>query len=522
MTRLVEFDVPAAAGPESLRDWLAALPEDGPERLLAIGRILVRSGRGELAADAFMTRLEQLRPVLLQTVDDCLSGVENRQLPYGADAWRRLVDALTTMRALRTMYRRAASRIRREAPSGAGTEDPARRALPLIRALDLQSRILAALLLHRVEPLAEDWDELCALGGRARATGLVDAQIPDSRPLVVPSTARALFVFPLLLRLADLAGRSRAEAATVLQVAGTVAARIGFRIDSGVPKANPLGPGLALTGSSGVRLDTHRLPALLARHSEIESALIAELGRLWAGTPAEASGANPAAGLEAGPGVVRGVLHFGLPRRGEPDAATARPGQSAASRTDAGYVFGQWERNTIIRLSMAVSAGSKPVDDFDPLASAEPVRYRIDSGQVLLERNLMLPPAPLGGLAAIRAFASPVRLGTIRSVAQIPAPGYERLLGHRLVLALWPGQAIAVGLRMGAARFFDDAWLLRAQPGQPAVRDTLVIPSGLAAHGGRAVLREGGRDRPIRFGAAIASGQGFERLGFIVDEEGTG
>lgn len=111
-----------------------------------------------------------------------------------------------------------------------------------------------------------------------------------------------------------------------------------------------------------------------------------------------------------------------------------------------------------------------------------------------------------------------VRLGTVQSVEQLVAPGYERIRGHRLAVAPWPGRALAVGLRLGAARHFDDAWLLRGQPGDAAVRETLVTAPGLAAAGGRAVLREDGHDRPIRFTTVLESGPGFERIGFAVDD----
>lgn len=571
MPRLAEFDPAAVTGPEAFQGWLTALPEDAAERLLSIGRLLVRFGHRETQVDAFVAMLEQVRLAMLPAVDECLAPLEGRQIPYGTDAWRRLADTLTTMRALRTMFRRAASRMAREpatpgpAASGSATsqsatpdspttdpdvDEPARRALPLIRALDLQSRILAALMLHRVEPLADDWDEFCALGRHARATGLLDAQVPDALPLVRPVTARALFVYPLLLRLAGLPERSREDAAVAARVASRIAAQIGFRVDAGAAKPNQWGPALALTESWSVRLDTHRIPGILARRREqaptpaggaarpvdAAAALLAELERRWTGEAGAVLPASPS----AADAVVHGVLRFGLPRRSE---SSERGPQQPGGRADAGYVFGQWERNTIVRLSMAYGGDAPAPDRFDPLAAAEPARFRTDAaGRVLVERSLMLPPAPLGGLAALR-FAepassgaragsraavtagvaaapdeAPTRLGPVQSVEQLVAPGYERIRGHRIAVALWPGRALAVGLRLGAARFFDDAWLLGAPPGDTAARDTLVTAPGLAAAGGRAVLRSEGRDQPIRFTAVLESGPGFERIGFAVDD----
>ncbi|TXL65525.1 hypothetical protein [Zeimonas arvi] len=565
MPRLAELDPAAVTGPEALQAWLAALPEDAAERLTSIGRLLVRFGHRESHVDDFVAMLEQVRLVLLPAVDECLAPLEGRQIPYGADAWRCLSDALTTMRALRTMYRRAASRMAREqapagaaaaasasaAPAGAASprgdpavDEPARRALPLIRALDLQARILATLSLHRVEPLAEDWDEFCALGRHARATGLLDAQVPDALPLVRPVTARALFVHPLLLRLAGLPERSRDDAAAAVRVASRVAAQIGFRVDAGAAKPNQWGPSIALTESWSVRLDTHRIPRILARRRELApaggavrpadaaEALLADLERRWAGS----ADAAPAAALApAQDRAAYGLLRFGLPRRSEPGGPGAQP---PGGRAQAGYEFGRWERNTIVRLSMAAGGDAPEPGSFDPLAVAEPARFLRDpSGRILVERSLMLPPAQLGGLVALRfggpaasgagsrgpgagaaAAEAPTRLGSVHSVEQLAAPGYERIRGHRVAVALWPGRALAVGLRLGAARFFDDAWLIRAEPGDAPARDTLVTAPGLAAAGGRAVLREQGHDRPIRFTAVLETGAGFERVGFAVDD----
>src|SRR5690606_18457615 len=151
---------------------------------------------------------------------------------------------------------------------------------------------------------------------------------------------------------------------------------------------------------------------------------------------------------------VHGVLRFGLPRRSEP---SERGSQQPGAHAEAGYVFGQWERNTIVRLSMASGGDTPAPGRFDPLAAAEPARFRIDAaGRVLVDRSLMLPPAQLGGLAALRfaegvssgvgagkrdalaadlaaaADEAPTRLGPVQSVEQLVAPGYERIRGHRV------------------------------------------------------------------------------------------
>jgi hypothetical protein len=565
----LDSDTPDLNDLAAVERWLAGLPADGEQRLAEIGGVLVRLGRPEFEPDALVGMLERIRFALLPTVDACLRPLEARQLPYGRDVWRMLGEVLTTMRALRTLYRRAASRISRQTEAGAlaagaaqsvaaaqaqadDADSPTRQALPLIRALDLQSRLLAALLVHRVMPLPEDWDELCALGRAVRETGLLDAQVPDVIAIVKPATARAMFVYPLLLRLAELPSRPRTDAGSAARFASRLAARIGFRIDTGAARANALGPVLLLTESCSVRLDTHRVPRVVAqrRQQALEAGasghaaarLLDALERCWA-PPADAAAARPFGRQQPAGRVMPGRLCFGLPR---PDGAlpgAAPGGRSAAGGREAGdraYQFGQWERNTIVRLSMGggerVSTGESASSGgaaSDPMAGAEVVACRpASANRISIERRLLVPPVALGGLVALElpsAAAQPrpaaaaavagidrplLRLGIVAAIEQFPAPAYEKLRAHSLDVELWPGRGAAVEIRLGEARFFDQAWLLRTEsPGEQASSE-LVTAAGLVAPGGVAMLREQGRERAIRFLRILARGPGFERVAF--------
>ena len=603
------------------RRWLAALPEDSLERLSAIGRLLVRLGRPDLPVDATIAILEPTRVALIRAVDGCLAEVAGRPLPYGAEAWRSVGDSLTTLRAMRTLYKRAGSRISREIQArvagvepGPGTtgsstlpiapvyaspqtvgatvatiELPAsttmgaemsdgasRAALPLLRALDVQSRVVAALLAHHVEPLPEDWDELCLLARHARAAGLLDAKIPDVLPLVRPVTARALFVYPLLLRLAGLSHRSRTEAALAERLASRLAGQVGLRIDSGVSKKNPYGPTLALTPVSSVRLDTHRIPGGLEKRRQQWSeaaasaaagapaqvsgesliALIDDLYRCWAPpaagetASAGAMSAAPAANAElrANPGERGGaggavsapgssLLAFGLPRRRDAQGGERRGGP---------YEYGQWEQNTILRVSRVARVGGRsPAPAWDPLAGAEAVQTLSQAGdRLLVERRQVLPSASAGALVALRATHAgpaedrapagagaaaseaespsptqaqpqPIRLGTVKAVAQMPEPGYARIGAHRLEVELWPGQARPVGLRQGTSKSFDDAWLLA--PAGESMQPSLLVAPGLAAPGARLTMRAADREQGLRLTNLLGRGPGYERYGFAAD-----
>lgn len=557
----VDHDPPDLNDLASIERWLDGLPGHGEAKLAAIARLLVRLGRPEFEPDTLVAMLERIRFALLPAVDACLGPLEVRQLPYGSDGWRVLAESITTMRALRTLYRRAAARITRQveaqSPAVAGEaaapapEDAAsagaatRQALPLIRALDLQSRSLAALLVHRVAPLAEDWDELCALGRAVRDTGLLDAQVPDPVAIVKPATARAIFVHPLLLRLAELPARTRNDAASAARFASRLAARIGFRIDAGQMRANPWGPVLRLSEASSVRLDTHRVPRVVAeRRRQAQEAgasgaaavrLLDSLENCWA-PPAEGAEGHVRDRLPQTGRLIPGRLWFGLPRAaGNGTEPPGRDGAGARPAADSAYQFGQWERNTIIRLSMGGGEQVSTRETADPMAAAEQVGCRLLTvNRVSVERRLLLPPVALGGLVALGlpgALAHPgasgarrsvqldpasfrIRLGIVAAIEQFAAPGYEKLRAHCLEVELWPGRGEPVELRVGAARFFDQAWLLQVEPpaGEPSRQ--LLMAAGLVAPGSLARLRGRAGEEAIRCTAILGRGPGFERVAF--------
>ena len=574
MTTVADNELAGINDAIGCRRWLAALPEDSLGRLSAIGRLLVRLGRPDLPVDATIAILEPTRVALIRAADGCLSEVAGRPLPYGADAWRSVGDSLTTMRAMRTLYKRAGSRISREiqarvagvepvagasssstlpnasvfadshmpgatvatiglpASTALGVEipdDASRAALPLLRALDVQSRVVAALLVHHVEPLPEDWDELCLLARHARAAGLLDAKIPDVLPLVRPVTARALFVYPLLLRLADLSRRSLTECALAERLASRLAGQVGLRIDNGVSKKNPYGPTLALSPGSSVRLDTHRIPGGLEKRRQQWSeaaasaaagapaqvsgeallALIDDLYRCWA--PPGAVGTEPAGFADKMPASL--LLAFGLPRRREAQGAERRGG---------GYDYGQWEQNTILRVSRVARIGGRSAAQaWDPLTGAESVqRLSQADDRLLVERRQVLPSANRGALVALRATnaapAEPLRLGTVTAVVQMPEPGYARIGAHRLEVDLWPGQAHPVGLRQGTSKVFDDAWLL-SRPADEAVQSSLFVAPGFAGPGARVTMRTLDREQQLRFTSLLGRGPGYEHYAFAAD-----
>ncbi|MGD9944986.1 MAG: hypothetical protein AB7L76_03085 [Burkholderiaceae bacterium] len=516
------------------RHWLQALPADGGERLMAIGALLGRMARPGFSADALFEVLEQVRTVQLRAIDQSLEPLLQKPLPYGNDDWQRIGMALVSLRSSRNLFKRAYSQMMGD-PQGdettrsivPGAQDALRVVLPLARALDAQARLLTLLLRHRGVPQAADWDELCVLTQHLRRTTFVDEPLLDEVPLVQSRTARGLFTYPLLLSLAGLPARSAIEIQLTEQLASHLAGRIGFRIDHGPPRESPQGPTLSLTPEHSVRLDSHRLPPSFQRRREQSQAaaadanprrrplgerallaLLDDLERRWvqpglALMPRRA----PAAELR---------LRFGLPKMhsadmrvkvGAPDSA-GMGGASGAGSSQ--YVYGRWEQNTIIRLSLGSDDDKRDAAAL-LMAESELVRWLEErpDGRLVVERGALTPRAGVGALVALQPPSGELILSTIEAIEQVPASDYLHLRGQRLTLRRWPGAPVPAGLRIADAMFFEDAWLLPGHDGTPP--SVIVMPTH-AQNGVAALLREPERDASVRFGRVIERGPGYERV----------
>lgn len=526
----------------SCRQWLEALPDEVAPRLVAIGALLARLGRARIEADALFEMLEQVRVEQVRAIDRWLAPLAGRAVPYADDEWQRVGSVLASLRASRDLYKRVHSLMLGRDGVGerstiSGATDALRVVMPLARALDAQARLVSLLLRHRSVPLAADWDALCVLARHMRRTTFQDETLLDEVPLVKPATARALFVYPLLLLGAALSSRSVVEAGIAERLAGRLAAKVGFRIDDHARESNPHGPTLLLTPRYAVRLDTHRLPASIARRRQQArgagagapqrrpmpvsetalDALLDELQRCWTrAAPADSPGivALSAAGAQPHPpGGAR--LRLGLPRVQSVDLKEAERAHAPVLGPDTRYRYGGWEQNTVMRM---VLGGHRPRDEIAGLVMAEAEAVdRVESrpgDRLVVERHGLARCAALGGLVAIAQDAG-LRLGTIESVEQIPDVDYLRLRGHRLIVRCWPGQPVPAGVRIDDALSYADAWLL---PGDAAGESpSLVLAPGRARVGARAVVREGGHDAPVRFASLIERGPGYERVSLQIE-----
>ncbi|HEY0878378.1 MAG TPA: hypothetical protein VGE10_07975 [Zeimonas sp.] len=566
-----DSELEGISGAESAKAWLRRLSDDPGARLDAIhawlGKLTESAGAARRPAPhALIDILEVLRVEQWRAVVARLEPLAGRPVPFTPIEWPLLHSALASLRTLRNLYKRLhAQTLRAGEASGRipGARESMTGVLPLVRALDAQARVVVLLLRHRCVPQAEDWDELCVLARNVRRSSFQDEALSDEVPLVKPTTARALFVYPLLLECAWLAARMGAEADLARRIAARLASRVGYRIDRGAPRDNEHGPRVALTAEHAVRLDTHRVPAALAKwrgqwfgDGEATKAsalpvplpeadamrLFDDLERCWApaATP-RSTGAHPAAC--AASQEIR--LRFGLPKTHAADfrpaagpASPRGPGASgsaggangdATGTGDARYEYGRWEQNTIIRLAFG-SASPGPAATANWIGDSELATRLVDrpDGRTVIARESSIPRSAVGTLVAIEheaetpadravfSVAAPqphrsIALGNVEAIEQLPGRDGHASRAHWLIVRPWAGQAIAVGVRVGESVFFEDAWLLRGL-GASCELPCLVMAPGRARGGDPGVLREPGGEVAIRFVTVLDRGVGYERL----------
>src|SRR5690606_37240448 len=288
-------------------------------------------------------------------------------------------------------------------------------------------------------------------------------------------------VYPLLLQVAGLPSRAPAGAGFADRLASRLAVKVGFRIDHGVPEANPHGPTLLLTPEHAVRLDTHRMPESIGRRkqqwlSAAESdpaakkalplteratiALLDDLERRWTDASPVAVADGPAAPDTAGGSAAssRARVRFGLQRLHSTDLQPRADTSGAEGAAGARCEYRRREQNTIIRRALGgecdrrepavlVMAEGETVDRVD----------RRTGGRFVFERHGTAPRAALGALLAIAPQGS-LSLATIEAIEQIPEADYLRLRGQRLTVRSWPGTPVPAGVKIGDALSFIDAW----------------------------------------------------------------
>ena len=559
----------------SCRAWLARLAQGDSGRLLQVDRLLRGLVRSTQAPDLVLEIAEQARPVHLAELAGVIDRLDVRSFPIADSDRARLLTALESLRLGRNLYKQIHTELVDTGEASTRTVIPGaanslRVVMPLARALDYQTRLLIALQRLKVAVEPQEWDELCTLARHLRASTFIDAKLPDEAPLLTAGTSRALFVYPLLVWLAEPYLRSPAEFALATRLARRWSGRVGFRLEEGTGSTDTRhGPSVALTERHTVRLVTHRLQRRIeARLRELEvlgtravprlprglaledtRRLLKDLIRQWCeprsvfripdaplgemrlrfGFPELPALPSASAGEAAGPlsaeraSRSRGTGGGGA-ARGRQQGAKPSAWHSAASRA---YIYGRFENNTLIRMAL----GGAPPPDLLSLwtGGAQRVEWvSIERQQAVFEGEFAGLGIQLGALALIvppslerdkslagrhpESEPSPKRIfGRVVSLSQSFPSDARRPARLRVSIAVWSGLPTLVGVRSGEDPFFHDAYLLSpdAATGEAT---SLLLPTGRFHGTDVATLRESERDCRIRFEVLLDHGPEYDRV----------
>jgi hypothetical protein len=245
--------------------------------LQTVASLIHDFGRMKVSAEEGFEILEQIRGAAIEGFEKMKFGASSRQgVPVQNADWEPMRRVMLAYRALRNHYKRIYMGLLEDEGLQTRTVIPGaanslRTVMPLARALDCQSRMIAFALMNQVELESTEWDELCVMARHLRVSTFLDETLPDSFALIRPNTARALYVYPVLLWLAKPYSRSSVELLLIEKLARKWSAKVGFRIDAASSrKDNPQGPSIALTADHQVRLDTHKLiRSLVERRTEL-------------------------------------------------------------------------------------------------------------------------------------------------------------------------------------------------------------------------------------------------------------
>jgi hypothetical protein len=554
----------------SCRAWLERLAAARAGRLESVDRLWrTLEGTGH-PTEQQLEIAEQARPAHLGEVETVLERIDPAAYPTPDRERAQLAAVLASLALARDVYRGIHVRLQEEAMSGgqarAGDDAAARPAapagrsasavpaaalrsvIPLVRALDYQVRLLAAMQRLRLAIDTDEWETLCMLAEALRASTFLDTQMPDPAPLLGrPATSRALFVYPLLLRLAAPWSLGTAEFRLAARLARRWAGLVGFRLDEAAGAEADLrhGPALMLSERRTVRLVTRRLRRRLDERRRDLAAIDPKAAeRLPAGLSPDAA-RQLLADLErrwCDPHIVQQVpdvplgrmgLRFALPQADNAgaDPQDRRPAALHAAATRA-YIYGRFEHNTIIRQALDPR---RPADALSSWAQGaqEAEWVSIERAQSVFETEAVTPGLELGGLAMVVAPRAETAGGNARTARAEAARGrmFGRVvsLGQRLPqdlrqptrkrigLNVWSGSPVVVGVRIGEFAPWQDALMLCPDPatGEPA---SLVMPAGAFLSAASATLREAMRERRIRLEELLDRTRQFDRVRFVPEK----
>jgi hypothetical protein len=504
--------VPSVLDGPACRQWLAAQDPADPRLLPAIEGLLASIGESPRSPDLRLEIAEQARPVHLRTLERVAAGLRASPFPMPQPQRRMAARVLAGLQLGREVFERLHAELREHTDAEVRTIIPGttlslRAILPLIRALDYQSRLIVTQQQARLRISHQDWDRLCLLAADVRVSTFQDVVLPDLAAFGRSPTARALFIFPLLMALISPGARSEAELALAARLARRWAPRVGFLIAPGsrvAPCAS--GPVLGLGPRQTVRLDSHQLlPRLAIQRDQVDRLVPGSRARLPRGLSLGAtrellallaerwSPGYVALSLPDAPlGRLRVSIGFpgpGLPMPGEDRRAgpsrALRDWALAGERVDwVAQEHGLW----FIEREFAAALG---LGDLLTLALA--------AGEGRSQPGAREATGPLVRLARVVSLSQ--RLGDDLALPPV----------QRVGLAVWPGEPRPLLMHPEGASVPVDAVLLAADPVSREPESLILPPRDDARRGARWRLGEAGREGWVELVAPVQGSPVFRQ-----------
>jgi hypothetical protein len=266
------------------RAWLSTVvPLETGNNLHLVAELIGELMEGNVPNERKYQVLEPLRAGLSGILVERVRSIEYRSVPITLGEAEQMWSLVDTVEDLREAYEMLITRLG-DTPLAKLVDTPARdardagppaptRTMALLRALDLNAQVLLFYQRMRVAVPERIWDQHCRMAQLARQLQCHNDVIEDPLKLSLTETARAAFVVPVLVALADPTALTPQEFQALVNCAVRWAGKVGYRIDSAsqmggpAPKpANNPGPVVSLAGDEHlVRLDTQKLLKSVAR-----------------------------------------------------------------------------------------------------------------------------------------------------------------------------------------------------------------------------------------------------------------
>lgn len=527
---LTPLRVPNPRDPESLRRWLTTVGGAPAEALAQLDAWLLALRASPVPADLTLELLEAWRPVHVAAADTLAKSMGQLIFPMPLETWRVMTRLLQSLERAQAAFRDVYVQLTEVSGAAThmvipGTAHALRSVTPLARAMDYAARSLRLRMTARIHIPEDDWGKFAVMAQHLRISSFLDTALPGTPVLVKDNTARGLFVYPLLLRLADTYGLRSDRMIQVDRMARRWAGKVGFRIDEdGRLHDNPHGPTVVINDRVSVRLDTHRLERRL--REVIEGQTPIATGVVGSGVRTQRSGTDPVAAAEMMPlwcgralpkrwvpsdhGAVG--MRFGLP---PPAQTSAEPATDIALNPGAAsmaYVYGRFEHNTIMRMVLGNNGEAKvdPVAQY--LDQGDGGTWVLSSGSDAWVERFSAQSLGLGQIVAMRSIKRPdlpFRLGQLAAMEQITPAHGDNLRKQTLRIKLWPSDARLVGLRLADESFFTDCFELQ---NDPVLGPTLITAPARVRSASMAALRLPEDDLRIELGEVVERGPGWQRM----------